>query len=226
MSLPYVFINAAMSADGKIASRDRRQFGLSGRLDFARVDELRSKSDAIMVGIETVLSDDPSLTVKSSHLRKMRHRDGMPENPARVVIDSRARTPPDADLFKRGEGERIIITTRKADKEKLTILKQQATIIIAGNEKVDLHKALGELKHRGYNTVMVEGGATLNWSLIRDGLVDEIYTFISNQIIGGFTSPTLVDGDGYSTSDETTRLTLISAESLDSGVLIKWRIAK
>ncbi len=226
MSLPYVFINAAMSADGKIASSERRQFRLSGRLDFARVDELRSKSDAIMVGIETVLSDDPSLTVKSSQLQEMRQRDGMPQNPARVVIDSRARIPPDADLFKKGEGERIIITTRKADKEKLAILKQRAAIIIAGNDKVDLHKALEELKHRGYNTIMVEGGATLNWSLIHDGLVDEIYTFISNQIIGGFTSPTLVDGSGYAAPDETTRLTLISTESFDSGVLIKWRIAK
>jgi 2,5-diamino-6-(ribosylamino)-4(3H)-pyrimidinone 5'-phosphate reductase len=194
MNLPRVFINAAMSADGKIASHARKQFRLSGDLDFARVDELRSKSDAIVVGIGTVLSDDPSLTVKSPQLRKTRLQQGLPENPAHIVIDSRARVPLDADLFKKGVGERIIITSKSADKKKLDILRQKATIIVAGVERVDLQKAFLELKQRGYNNIMVEGGATLNWSLIHAGLVDEIYTFISNQIIGGETSPTLVDG--------------------------------
>jgi 2,5-diamino-6-(ribosylamino)-4(3H)-pyrimidinone 5'-phosphate reductase len=224
--MSFVFINAAMSADGKIASRKREQFTLSGKADFARVDELRSACDAIMVGIGTVLSDNPSLTVKSTELREKRKEKGLPENPARVVIDSRARTPPDADLFKKGEGERIIITSEAADPERLETLKKKADILVAGREKVSLRTALEKLKEKGYHRIMVEGGATLNWSLLHEGLVDEIYTFISNQIIGGAQAPTLVDGEGFAEPGETVKLSLLSAEPLDNGVLIKWKIGK
>lgn len=226
MSLPFVFINAAMSADGKIASRRRRQFRLSGEADFARVDRLRATCDAVMVGIGTVLSDDPSLTVKSEELRRMREQRGLPENPARVVVDSGARTPVDADLFRKGRGERIIITTESADERRLALLRERASIITAGVDTVDLRAALEELRRCGYERVMVEGGATLNWSLLAGGLVDEIYTFISNQILGGATAPTLVDGEGYALPEEVVRLRLISAEVFDDGVLVKWSVAK
>ena len=226
MSLPHLFINAAMSADGKIASRLREQFKLSGEADFARVDRMRAESDAIIIGIGTLLADDPSLTVKSEKLRETRRKKGLVENPARIVVDSRARTPPDADLFKKGLGERIIITSRSADKDKIEVLRERATILTAGDNKVDLRRAVEELGRLGYQKIMVEGGATLNWSLIQERLVNEIYTFISNQIIGGATSPTLVDGTGYTTPHETTKLKLISAEPLDSGILLRWQIQK
>jgi len=226
MSLPHLFINAAMSADGKIASRLREQFKLSGEEDFARVDRLRAESDAIMVGVGTLLADNPSLTVKSEKLRETRRRKGLQENPARIVVDSRARTPPDADLFKKGSGERIIITSQAADKDKIERLRERATIITAGERRVDLRKAVEELERLGYQRIMVEGGATLNWSLIEEGLISEIYTFISNQIIGGATAPTLVDGTGYTTPEETTKLKLESIEPLDKGILLKWQIQR
>ncbi|RLG25470.1 2,5-diamino-6-(ribosylamino)-4(3H)-pyrimidinone 5'-phosphate reductase [Methanosarcinales archaeon] len=226
MSLPRLFINAAMSADGKIASHLRKQFKLSGKADFARVDRLRAENDAIMVGIGTLLADDSSLTVKSEKLRERRLQKGLVENPARIVVDSRARTPLNADLFKKGLGERIIITSQAADKDKIERLQERATILTAGYRKVNLRRAVEELGRLGYQRIMVEGGATLNWSLIHEGLVSEIYTFISNQIIGGATSPTLVDGTGYTMPDETTKLRLISAEPLDNGILLRWQIQK
>ncbi|MCZ7396212.1 MAG: 2,5-diamino-6-(ribosylamino)-4(3H)-pyrimidinone 5'-phosphate reductase [Candidatus Methanoperedens sp.] len=218
---PFVFINAAMSADGKIATVERKQTRISGSLDFERVDELRASSDAVMVGIGTVLSDNPSLTVKSKERREKRRMRELPENPVRIVVDSLARTPLDADIFKKGEGKRIIAVSESAPKERVKQLAEHADVVAVGEKNVDLGKLLSELKARGIKRLMVEGGATLNWGLISAGLVDEIYTFMGNIIIGGSGAPTLVDGEGC--TGEFCKLKLISCEKLEDGVLIRWK---
>jgi 2,5-diamino-6-(ribosylamino)-4(3H)-pyrimidinone 5'-phosphate reductase len=219
---PFVFINAAMSADGKIATRKRKQTRISGSIDFDRMDELRSSSDAVMVGIGTVLSDNPSLTVKSRERREKRLLDGKDENPVRIVVDSWARIPIDADIFKKGAGKKIIAVTKMVPEDKVKQLSGHAEIIVSGEKSVDLENLLFELKARGIDRLMVEGGATLNWGLVSAGLVDEIYTFIGNIIIGGKTAPTLVDGEGC--INEFYKLSLISCERLEDGVLIGWKV--
>lgn len=219
---PFVFINAAMSADGKIATTERKQTRISGRLDFDRVDELRAASDAVMVGIGTMLSDNPSLTVKSAERREKRKLGGFDENPVRIVVDSTARTPVDADIFKKGAGKRIIAVSMGAPQEKVGQLAKYADIITAGSGSVDLEKLLVELKSRGINRLMVEGGGTLNWGLISRGLADEIYTFIGNIIIGGKAAPTFADGEGF--INGAGRLMLISCERLEDGVLVRWKV--
>ncbi len=219
---PFVFINAAMSADGKIATIKQRQTRISGSLDFDRMDELRSSSDAIMVGIGTVLSDNPSLTVKSPQRREKRRTGGKDETPVRIVVDSLARTPIDADIFKKGNGKRMIAVSESAPQERVKELAKHAEIITAGETKVELKRLLTELNVRGINRLMVEGGATLNWGFISQGLVDEIYTFIGNIIIGGKIAPTLVDGEGCTAGF--CRLALVSCEKLEDGVLVKWKV--
>ncbi len=219
---PFVFINAAMSADGKIATIERRQTHISGSFDFDRMDELRATSDAIMVGIGTVLSDNPSLTVKSPQRREKRRAGERDENPVRIVVDSLARTPIDADIFKKGDGKRMIAVSESAPQERVKEISKHAEIITAGETNVELKRLFAELKERGINRLMVEGGATLNWGLISQGLVDEIYTFIGNIIIGGKTAPTLVDGEGCTAGF--CKLTLISCEKLEDGVLVKWKV--
>ncbi len=223
-SRPFVFINAAMSADGKIATIERKQTRISGSLDFERMDELRAGSDVIMVGIGTVLSDNPSLTVKSQQRRDKRRAGGLPENPIRIVVDSMARTPVDADIFKKGEGKRIIAVTEIAPQERINKLAECAEIITAGKKTVDLEKLLIELKARGIDRLMVEGGATLNWGLISCGLVDELYTFIGNIIIGGINAPALVDGEGF--KNDFCRLMLLSCEKIEDGVLLRWKVSR
>jgi 2,5-diamino-6-(ribosylamino)-4(3H)-pyrimidinone 5'-phosphate reductase len=219
---PFVFINAAMSADGKIATIKRRQTRISGSLDFDRMDELRATSDAIMVGIGTVLSDNPSLTVKSKERREKRRSTGFEENPARIVVDSMARTPIDADIFKKGDGKRIIAVCKNAPQENVSQLSKLAEIICTGQRRVDLVELLIELNKRGIKKLMVEGGATLNWGLISEGLVDEIYTFIGNIILGGKSAPTLVDGEGF--VSDFCKLNLLSCEILEEGVIVKWKV--
>jgi len=219
---PFVFINAAMSADGKIATIERRQTRISGSQDFDRMDELRATSDAIMIGIGTVLSDNPSLTVKSKERREKRRSMGLEEIPARVVVDSMARTPIDADIFKKGEGKRIIAVCENAPEVNVSELSKLADIICLGEKSVDLEKLLFELYNLGIKKLMVEGGATLNWGLISEGLVDEIYTFIGNMIVGGKYAPTLVDGEGF--VSDFCKLGLISCEILEEGVIIRWKV--
>lgn len=223
MDRPFVFINSGMSADGKLSTRERKQVKISGKLDFERVDELRAQTDAVMIGIGTVLSDDPSLTVKSPERRAARRTAGKSENPARIIVDSSARTPIDADIFKKGEGLRIIAVSNSAPAEKIKLLKEKALVIKTGTLKVDLTELVGKLKEMGINTLMVEGGATLNWGMLSAGLVDEVYTFVGNLIIGGKTAPTFTDGEGF-TEAELLGLELVSAEKIGEGVLLKWKV--
>ena len=226
MMRPYTFINAAMSADGKISTYKRKQLRISGKNDFERVDYLRAGADAVMVGIGTVLADDPSLTVKSRDLRRNRKERNGCENPVRIIVDSMARTPQDADIFKKGEGKRIIAVSETAPAERVEKLKKKARIITAGRDRVDLMALMSILKELGIGTLMVEGGATLNWSLISQGLVDEVFTYIGALFLGGKDAPTLVDGAGFADNTDAAGLELVSLEQMDNGVLIRWHIVK
>jgi 2,5-diamino-6-(ribosylamino)-4(3H)-pyrimidinone 5'-phosphate reductase len=221
---PFVFINAAMSADGKISTHERKQIRISSREDFDRVDELRASVDAIMIGIGTVLADNPSLTVKSRDRREMRLKQGKEANSVRVIVDSTARIPVDAEVLKRGKGKRIIAVSNAASRARVKKLSKFAEIIIAGDREVDLEQLLMELKKRGINKLMVEGGGTLNWSLISLGLVDEINVYIGGLIIGGEASPTLVDGAGFLKLEDMPKLELIECKPMSDGVLLKWRV--
>ncbi len=223
---PFVFINAAMSADGKIATVERRQTRISGERDFDRVDSLRAESDAIMVGVGTILADDPSLTVKSEKRREKRRRARKAENPLRIVVDNRARTPVDAEILVKGEGKRMIAVSKQAIVEDVERLGEKAEILICGEEEVNLRNLLYLLWQRGVSRLMVEGGATLNWSLISQGLVDELYIYVGNMIIGGENAPTLVDGKGFTLDEKMVRLELLSAKRMDEGVLLRWRVRK
>ena len=221
---PYVTVNFAMSADGKLSTKERRQVKISGNADFSRVDQLKAGSDAIMVGIGTVIADDPSLTVKSEELKQARISRGLDENPVRVVVDSRGRIPADAAVLCRGPGKRVIGCAEGIDPGTLRTLKSHATIIIAGKQEVDLNVLLSRLYDMGVRNLMVEGGGTLLWSMFHLGLVDEMFQYIGNMVIGGRESPTPADGDGYCMGDPFVRMDLLDCVRIDEGVLLHWRV--
>ena len=223
---PVVHVNVAMSADGKLSTRERRQVRISGPADFARVDRIKAGSDAVMVGIGTVLADDPSLTVKSPDLQAMRIARGMPGHPVRIVVDSKARTPPDASILHKGEGQRIIACSERADPEKKAMLGCSATVLVAGRDRVDLPLLLSLLHERGIKRLLVEGGGTLIAGLFSAGLVDELTCFVGNMIIGGGDAPTLADGPGFIDEETFIRLSLSGMEQVDEGVLLTWRVRR
>lgn len=223
---PHVIVNVAMSADGKISTRERRQVRISGPQDFTRVDRLKAGCDAIMVGIGTVLADDPSLTIKSEECRGYRRNHGWDENPVRIVIDSSGRTPPDSSVLSKGDGKRVVAVSKKADPDTLSVLKTKATVIIAGDDEVDLPLLMDNLGVMGIHRILVEGGGTLIAGLISAGLVNEIYTFIGNIIIGGKDAPTLSDGEGFIQESAFTRLTLQDARRIENGILLHWFVSE
>ncbi|PKL70250.1 MAG: 2,5-diamino-6-(ribosylamino)-4(3H)-pyrimidinone 5'-phosphate reductase [Methanomicrobiales archaeon HGW-Methanomicrobiales-1] len=221
---PYVVVNVAMSADGKISTRERRQVKISGAQDFKRVDRLKAGADAVMVGIGTVLADDPSLTVKSEECRVHRVHRGVDEHPVRIVVDSAARIPLEASILHKGPGKRIVAVSRQADPRKITALQEFATVIIAGEQDVDLVTLMDKLGEAGIQRLMVEGGGTLIAGLLSAGLVNEIYSFIGNIIIGGKDAPTFADGAGFISESEFCRLTLIESHRIEKGILLHWHV--
>ena len=223
---PYVHVNVAMSADGKLSTRERRQVRISGKADFERVDRLRAESDAVMVGIGTVLADDPSLTVKSEELRKWRISKGQEENPIRVVVDSAARTPIDASVLHKGAGNRIIGCSSLAPPDRIECLSKYAEVIVVGNKKVDLSSLLNGLCAGGVSRLMVEGGGTLIWGLLSGGLVDEITCYVGNMVIGGRDAPTLAEGAGFMREEDFARLSLKDVVRIDNGVLLSWKFIR
>jgi 2,5-diamino-6-(ribosylamino)-4(3H)-pyrimidinone 5'-phosphate reductase len=205
---PRVVINCAASVDGKTALPDGRPAAISSREDFARVHRLRAASDAILVGIGTVLADDPSLVVKEEFAPGAR-------NPLRVVLDSNGRTPDSARVLD-GRAKTVIFTAEACRKE-----WSGADAVRAGISRVDLAKALDALGGMGVRSVMVEGGGTVIWEFIRLGLADEVKIFVGDMVIGG-KGPSLANGSGVKDIAESVRLKLVKATPMQGGVLLEY----
>ena len=219
----HVVVNAAMSADGKLSSRRREQLAISGPEDFERVDDLRAASDGIVVGIGTVLADDPSLTVKSADRRESRRQRGVSPNPARIVADSRARTPPDAAVLDDEATTYILVSDAAPVERRAALADRGAKLITAGDDRVDLLRAFAALQADGHERLMVEGGGELIFSLFDVGLVDELSVYVGPTILGGRDAPTLADGEGF--VEAFPRLSLERVEQLDDGVRLRWHSA-
>ncbi|MFB6150584.1 MAG: 2,5-diamino-6-(ribosylamino)-4(3H)-pyrimidinone 5'-phosphate reductase [Haloarculaceae archaeon] len=218
----HVAVNVAMSADGKLSTREREQVEISDPTDFDRVDALRAESDAVMVGVGTVLADDPSLTVDDPERRLRRRESGRPENPARVVADSRMRTPADARVLD-DEATTYLLTSEAAPPDFVSGIEDTGTEVVSvGEQRVDLAAGLARLQDRGIERLMVEGGGEIIFSLFEAGLVDELSTFVGPMVIGGWKAPTLADGDGF--VDEFVDLDLTEVERMDDGVLLRWDV--
>ena len=185
---PYVILNAAMTLDGKIATA-AKDSKISSMKDLKRVHNLRSKVDAILVGINTVLIDDPMLTAG--------HVDS--KNPARVIVDSRARIRLDSKIMLScNRVPTIIASSEKASRAKLEKIRARgATALVIGRSKVDLAKLLSILKDSRIKRLLVEGGGEINWTMLTNGLVDELMVTIAPRIVGGRNALTLVEGGGF-----------------------------
>ena len=209
---PHVIVNCAMSVDGKIALPTRKQTRISDEDDLRRVHQLRATCDAVLVGVGTILADDPKLTVKPEYAAG--------RNPLRVVLDSEGRTPEGAHVLSR-DAPTLIVTT--ADSVKTF---PDAEVARFGKDSVDLTALLEFLGGRGVRRLLVEGGEEVIWSFLHERLADEVKVFVGSIVIGGRTSPTPAGGAGAQVVTEVVPLKLESAKSLGSGVLLEYSVVK
>jgi 2,5-diamino-6-(ribosylamino)-4(3H)-pyrimidinone 5'-phosphate reductase len=220
----HVVVNAATSADGKLSSRRREQIKISGPEDFDRMDRIRAAADAVMVGVGTVLADDPHLVLDVEDRRVQRLKNGRPGNPARVVADSRARTPVDARILD-DEAVTYLLVADVAPDDRVAALEAAGAVVVrAGEERVDLAAGLAELESRDVERLMVEGGGELIFSLFAADLVDELSLYVGSLVIGGRDAPTLADGEGFVDRDEFPRLELDEVERFDDGVVLHYTV--
>jgi 2,5-diamino-6-(ribosylamino)-4(3H)-pyrimidinone 5'-phosphate reductase len=216
-----VIINSAMTVDGKI-STSNGDSRISSREDLVRVHRLRASVDALVVGISTILADDPRLTVR---LVKGK-------NPVRVVVDSRGRIPFDSQIMRTASKVKTIVAvTDQAPEEKILKLRDMGAqvLVISEGKKgqsaavprgVNLKLLFRKLEKMGMQKILVEGGGELNWSLLHLWLVDELTITIAPKIAGGRLATTLVEGDGFGEMAQSIKMQLKKVERKKSGELV------
>jgi 2,5-diamino-6-(ribosylamino)-4(3H)-pyrimidinone 5'-phosphate reductase len=212
MKRPYVVINCAMSADRKIASRLGKQYRISCKEDIKRMYELRNESDAVLVGINTVLSDNPKLTVKEKYVRN-------PKQPIRIVLDTNCRTPVDY-LVVNDAAKTIIVTANKCTKKYADNVEE---IICDTNKSglINLEKLLDILVNKGIKRLMVEGGGTVIYNFLKKGLVDDFFVYIGPMTIGGKDTPTIGNGTNFEKF-----LKLVNTRNIGPGKLLHYKLIK
>ena len=215
MKRPHIIINCAMSADGKIALPSRKQFKISCEKDIQRMYKLRNKSDAVLVGIKTILSDDPKLTVKEKYVKN-------PKQPIRIILDTNCKTPLNA-LAVNNKAKTFIVTSKKCSKK----FNDNVEVINCKTEKdgfIELKNLLEILYNRGIKTLMVEGGGTVIWNFLNKRLVDDFYVYMAPIIIGGNKTPTIADGKGIKSVDDLIFLKIVNINRLGPGILFHYRL--
>ncbi len=208
MNKPWVTINCAMSVDGKIALPSRKQTKISNKEDIQRIHQVRNTSDAILVGIGTIVTDDPKLLVKKDYVTS-------PSKPLRIVLDSNYRIPKNAQVLTADAPTMIVTTCIEKRYKNVEVVKCGTP----GN-RVDLKQLLEFLYSRGIKRIMVEGGETVIWEFLKNNLVDELLVFIGPLVIGGVSSPTLAGGEGASSLNSAIHLTVQDVKKIGDGLLI------
>ena len=199
MDRPFVYVNMAMTVDGKITSSAREYPRFTSDHDHKHMDRLRAAADGIMLGAETVRADNPAWHVSSAAMREYRESLGKPAGLLRVLVTASGEIDRESRFFddSYGSGGRIIATVENAPADRLAPLESMAEVWRIGREQVDLPELLGRLAGRGVERLLVEGGAELNWALLCDDLVDELHVTIAPVLLGGRAAPTLLEGDGF-----------------------------
>lgn len=217
---PFIVLKAAMTLDGKIATATGQSKWITNETSRAYGYKLRDIYDGIMVGINTVIEDNPMLTARV---------DGG-KNPIRIVVDSSLKIDINANVVQDKSAKTIVATTDKADKDKILKLQAQDVDVIVvdkdENDKVDIEKLLDILGQQNICSILVEGGATLSGSFVAKKLVDKVYFFIAPKIVGGKKAKTPVAGTGILNLQEALALKDIQIEKLEEDILIIGRVDK
>jgi riboflavin-specific deaminase-like protein len=223
--LPFLFLNAAITADGKIAPASGRYVPFGSRRDQRHLLELRASADAVMAGARTVDAFPVNLGPGPAKYRRLRVRRGLAEYNLRVIVSGAGTIDPRAEIFRHRFSPILILTTGRASKARLRRLRAVADEVkIFGKEKLNLRAALRWLREKwGVKRLLCEGGGELNGALFRAGLVNELHLTICPVIFGGRHSPTLSGGAGVKHLARAVRLQLVSLKKAGGEVFLVYR---
>ena len=210
---PKIILSAAISIDGKIATRTGDS-KLSSKKDLTRLHKLRSQVDAIIIGKNTVNKDDPLLTVRYSKGK----------NPIRIILDSHGTISNKSKILQTSNKVKtIIVVTKKITKKNLQKLKKfSVEIIIVGENQVNIKSLIKILSKRKIKTILLEGGGTINWEFIKNNLVDEFFITITPFILGGKDAITLVQGEGFDKITKSHKLRLNVIKRLENDLFLHY----
>ena len=212
-SRPWIILSAAMSLDGKIASKNGDS-KLSSKQDKVRIHKIRSKVDAILVGSNTVKRDNPKLSV--------RYVKG--KNPIRIILDSKGTISSNSKIVRTSKKiPTILAVSKKATKKNILKLKKNSIeVIVTGENRINIKNLLKKLAIKKIKTILVEGGGTVNWEFIKEGLVDEIIITVSPYLIGGINAISLVEGEGFSKVHQSPKLKLKKITQIGNEVILHY----
>lgn len=226
MERPFVYVNMAMTADGKITSTRREEPKFTSRFDKTTMDRLRAEADAVLIGAGTLRADDPPLHVRDPGLKERRRSLGKPEHPLNVLVTAGAAVDAASRFFRSEHAAgRIVATVEDAPADRLAALRRVAEVWTLGVGRVDLGELLVRLKARGVDRLLVEGGGELNWSFFARDLVDELYVTVAPSILGGRDAPTLCEGEGFAMAEQR-RLRLVSADVVDGEIYCRYAVIR
>lgn len=222
---PWVVVNMAMSADGKIASSNRQVTRIGSDHDLANLYKLRSTADAILCGSRTVEETCATLGNGGEHHRRSRLRRGLAEYPLRILATGSGSLSPQAEIWSHRFSPILVLTTRRATPPRLASLRRLADRVwISRGPKIHFASCLKRLYGEfAVHRLLVEGGGELNDALFREGLVDEVHLTICPLLLGGRDAATISDGEGVPSLAQASRFTLITAKRVGNELHAVWR---
>lgn len=221
---PFCILKSATTLDGKIASKSRDSKWITGDDSRAYTHHIRNRVSAIMVGVATVINDDPQLNTRLEGIEDVSH-------PIRVIVDDESlRIPIDSKVVLTSKLQKTIVaTTSKAPIDKIDKLKLAGIDVIITAEKdrqVDLNDLMAKLGERKVDSILLEGGGTLNYSALETGIVDKVMYFIAPKIIGGREAITSIEGEGKEKVDDAFKIDNISLRNFNEDILIEGYVRK
>jgi len=220
---PYTVLSCGVSLDGYLDSATEQRLLLSNDADFDRVDEVRSDSDAIMVGAGTVRRDDPALLVRSAERQRRRIEQGAAPTPVKVTVTAEGDLDPAAQFFTTGDCEKLVYCASQTAAKTHEVLADLATVI-DGGDGVSMRFISEDLHQRGVRRLMVEGGGTIHTQFLTEGVADELQLAVAPLFVGDSRAPRFV-GDGEFPWCADHRASLIEVRPIDDVVLLRYALS-
>ena len=222
---PHVSVNMAMSLDGKISTYRREDISLGTEHDRRLMDELRADAGAVIVGAGTVAHDGFPIVMRYDDLEAKRIERGWSAHPINVTMSRKLGIPSTRPFFQNPNTEKIVFTTRAAPQSRVKLFSRFAEVVVLPGRSLSPTSVLENLRRRGVERVLLEGGGEVHFAFAKEGVIDELYITLTPRLIGGASAPTVLDGKGFLAADHI-ELRLLSIERVGDELYLRYAVEK